>query len=38
MKVTEVFKTIFARFGNIKAGKFVDDETGESLKIWAVVA
>ena len=31
MKVTEVFKTIFARFGNIKAGKFVDDESGESL-------
>ena len=31
MKVTEVFKTIFARFGNIKAGKFTDDETGESL-------
>lgn len=26
-----MFKTIFARFGNIKAGKFIDDETGESL-------
>lgn len=26
-----MFKTIFARFGNIKAGKFVDDETGEDL-------
>ena len=30
-QVGESFKTIFARFGNIKAGKFVDDETGESL-------
>ena len=29
--IGESFKTIFARFGNIKAGKFVDDETGESL-------
>lgn len=29
--VGESFKTIFARFGNIKAGKFVDDETGEDL-------
>lgn len=25
------FRTIFARMGNIKAGKFVDSETGESL-------
>ena len=25
------FKTLFARMGNIKAGKFVDDETGENL-------
>jgi TP901 family phage tail tape measure protein len=25
------YKTLFARMGNIKAGKFVDDETGESL-------
>lgn len=25
------FKTLFARMGNVKAGKFVDDETGESL-------
>lgn len=25
------FRTIFARMGNIKAGKFVDGETGESL-------
>lgn len=31
MKATEVFKTIFARFGNIKAGKFIDDETNEDL-------
>lgn len=26
-----MYKTIFARFGNIKAGKFVDEETGEDL-------
>lgn len=25
------YKTMFARIGNVKAGKFVDDETGESL-------
>lgn len=25
------FKTLFARMGNVKAGKFIDDETGESL-------
>ena len=25
------YKTLFARMGNIKAGKFVDDEIGESL-------
>ena len=25
------YKTLFARMGNVKAGKFVDDETGESL-------
>ncbi|MFA5625534.1 MAG: phage tail tape measure protein, partial [Bradymonadales bacterium] len=25
------FKTLFARVGNVKAGKFIDDETGESL-------
>lgn len=25
------FKTLFARMNNVKAGKFVDDETGESL-------
>lgn len=25
------YKTLFARMGNIKVGKFVDDETGESL-------
>lgn len=25
------FKTLFARMGNVKAGKFVDDETGENL-------
>lgn len=25
------YKTLFARMGNIKAGNFVDDETGESL-------
>lgn len=25
------FKTMFARMGNVKAGKFVDDETGEAL-------
>lgn len=25
------FKTLFARMGNVKAGKFVDDETGEAL-------
>lgn len=35
--VGESFKTIFARFGNIKAGKFVDDETGEDLKTWVAV-
>lgn len=29
--VGESFKSIFSRFGNVKAGKFVDDETGESL-------
>lgn len=26
-----MYKSIFARFGQIKAGKFVDDETGEDL-------
>ncbi len=25
------YKTLFARMGNVKAGKFVDEETGESL-------
>lgn len=25
------YKTLFARMGNVKAGNFVDDETGESL-------
>lgn len=25
------YKTLFARMGNVKAGVFVDDETGESL-------
>jgi TP901 family phage tail tape measure protein len=30
-QIGESYKTIFARFGNIKAGKFVDDETGEDL-------
>lgn len=25
------YKTLFARMGNVKAGRFVDDETGESL-------
>lgn len=25
------FKTLFARMNNVKAGKFIDDETGESL-------
>lgn len=25
------FKTLFARMGNVKAGKFVDEETGEAL-------
>ena len=25
------YKTLFARMGNVKAGKFTDDETGESL-------
>lgn len=25
------YKTMFARMGNVKAGKFVDDETGEAL-------
>ena len=25
------YKTLFARIGSVKAGKFVDDETGESL-------
>lgn len=25
------FKTLFARIGNVKAGKFVDDQTGENL-------
>lgn len=29
--VGESFKTIFARFGQIKAGKFIDDETGDDL-------
>lgn len=29
--VGESFKTVFARFGQIKAGKFVDEETGEDL-------
>lgn len=29
--IGESYKSIFARFGQIKAGKFVDDETGEDL-------
>lgn len=29
--IGESFKTIFARMGNIKIGKFTDDETGENL-------
>ena len=29
--VGNFFKTLYARMGNVKAGKFVDDETGESL-------
>lgn len=29
--VGESFKTIFARMGNIKLGKFIDDESGEDL-------
>lgn len=29
--VGNFFKTLFARMGNVKAGKFIDDETGESL-------
>lgn len=29
--VGQFYKTLFARMGNVKAGKFVDDETGESL-------
>ena len=29
--VGESFKTIFSRMGNIKLGKFIDDETGEDL-------
>lgn len=36
--VGESFKTIFARFGQIKAGKFIDEETGEDLKFWVVAA
>lgn len=31
------YKTMFARMSNIKAGKFVDDETGESLNDVAAV-
>lgn len=30
-RVGTFFKTFFARLGNVKAGKFIDDETGESL-------
>lgn len=30
-RVGAFFRTFFARLGNVKAGKFVDDETGESL-------
>lgn len=29
--VGEAFKTIFARYGNVKLGNLVDDESGESL-------
>lgn len=29
--VGNFFKTLYARMGNVKAGKFIDDETGESL-------
>ena len=30
-EVGNSFQTIFARLGNIKVGKFVDDETGEDI-------
>lgn len=29
--VGEAFKTMFARYGNVKLGKLIDDESGESL-------
>lgn len=29
--VGEAFKSIFARYGNVKLGKLIDDESGESL-------
>ena len=36
--VGESFQSIFSRLGNVKAGKFIDDETGEALDIWGIVA
>lgn len=32
------FKSIFSRFSKISAGSFVDEETGEDLKIWVAAA
>ena len=32
------FKSIFSRFSKIAAGTFVDEETGEDLKIWVAAA
>jgi len=32
------FQNIFSRLGNVKAGKFIDEESGEALEIWGIVA
>ena len=31
-------KSMLARLGNIKAGRLIDPETGESLNIWGIAA
>jgi hypothetical protein len=36
--VGEAFKTIFARYSNVKLGRLIDDESGESLKFWGIAA
>ena len=37
-EVGNSFQNILSRMGNVKAGKFIDDETGESLEVWGIVA